>query len=136
MTVSVDVINDLLPLYLAGEASEGTRALMDAYLKEHPGFAQEVSARAAETVALLGGVAPTLADVHEKTTLERVRRFNRRRVRLLGLCIACTLMPLSFHFDSGGMTWVMLRDSPNQVAFFWIAATACWTWYYLMGRRL
>ena len=43
MNISPDVISDLLPLYLAGEASAGTRALLEEYLREHPGFREGAS---------------------------------------------------------------------------------------------
>ena len=38
--VTREVIADLWPIYSAGEASADTRALVDAFLREDPGFAQ------------------------------------------------------------------------------------------------
>ena len=38
MTVTSDVILDLLPMYVAGEVSEDTRKLVEAYLEENPRF--------------------------------------------------------------------------------------------------
>ena len=45
MNITNDVITDLLPLYLAGEASPGTRQLLEDYLREHPEFASTVRDR-------------------------------------------------------------------------------------------
>ena len=73
---------------------------------------------------------------HEKTTLERVRRFNRYRSYLLGLSLALTMLPFSFAFVEDGVNWMMLRDNPRQAMFLWIAAVACWGVYYATGRRL
>jgi ferric-dicitrate binding protein FerR (iron transport regulator) len=137
MNITRDVITDLLPLYLAGEASPGTRALLEDYLREHPDFASTVREAAERGAALLEGV-PAAAPPHdrEKATLERVRRFNRRRTNLLALAIGFALMLFSFSFDGSGLRWVMLRDSPWQALLFLIAAVGCSLAYVRMGRRL
>jgi len=139
MNVSRDVIVDLLPLYLAGEASAGTRDLIEAYQNEHPDFAAEVRARIARGAEIFGA-GPDDGDPpppdQEKTTFERVRRFNRNRTYWLGVAIACTLVPLSFVFVGHDVRWVMLHDNPGQAAIFWIGALGCWAVYYGMGRRL
>jgi ferric-dicitrate binding protein FerR (iron transport regulator) len=137
MNITRDIITDLLPLYLAGEASPGTRALLEDYLREHPDFASTVREAAERGAALLEGVpgaAPS--DDREKATLERVRRFNRRRTHLLALAIGFALMLFAFRFDGDGIQWVMLRDSPWQALLFLIAAFGCSLAYVRMGRRL
>ena len=136
MNVTRHVVTDLLPLYLAGEASDDTRALLEAYLKQNPTFAAEVREQAEKSTALRGALTAVPSADHEKLTLQRVRRFNRRRANLLGISIAATLMPLAFRFDSGHVQWMMLRDQPGQALAFWIAALASWIVYYLMGQRL
>jgi predicted anti-sigma-YlaC factor YlaD len=137
MNISGDVITDLLPLYLAGEASPGTRALLEDYLREHPDFASTVR-EAAERGAALLQVAPAGAPSHdeEKATLERVRRFNRRRTNLLALSIGFALTLFAFSFQGDRITWVMLRDSPWQALVFLIAAFGCSVAYLRMGQRL
>src|SRR6185503_10045522 len=52
MNVTQNVVTDLLPLYLAGEASDDTRALIEAYLKQNPTFAAEVREQAEKSTAL------------------------------------------------------------------------------------
>ena len=136
MNVTRNVVTDLLPLYLAGEASDDTRALLEAYLKQNPTFAAEVREQAEKSTALRSALRTVPSADHEKLTLQRVRRFNRRRANLLGISIAATLMPLAFRFDSGHVQWMMLRDQPGQALAFWIAALASWIVYYLMGQRL
>jgi hypothetical protein len=137
MTISRNVILDLLPLYMAGEASEDTRALLEQYLRDNPGFAATVRERADKTTALLASIdSPAPPPNHEKVTLERVRRFNRHRTQLLAFCIVGTLMPFAFAFEDNSVRWMMLRDSPTQAAFFWMAALVCWIAYAAMGRRL
>ncbi len=138
MNISPDVISDLLPLYLAGEASVGTRALLEEYLREHPAFAQEVREQVERSTVLLTAPTVTAAPTsdYEKTTLERVRRFNRYRSYVLGFSLALTMIPLSFAFVESRVNWMMLRDNPRQAMFTWIAALACWGLYYALGRRL
>jgi len=136
MNVTRNVVTDLLPLYLAAEASDDTRALVEAYLKQNPTFAVEVREQAEKRTALLGALTAVPSADHEKLTLQRVRRFNRRRANLLGVSIATTLMPLAFGFDDRHIHWMMLRDQPNQALVFWVFALGCWIAYYLTGRRL
>lgn len=135
MNVNRDVITDLLPLYLAGEASAGTRALVEEYLRDHPDFAAEMRSRAERSTAPISPAPVPLAPDHEKATLERIRHFNRRRNQLRGVAIALTVIPFTVGVDDR-INWVMLRDNPTQAVMFWIAAVACLIGYSVMGRRL
>ena len=51
MNVTREVILDLLPLYLAGEASPATRALVEEYLKQDSELAQRVREQSAADFA-------------------------------------------------------------------------------------
>jgi anti-sigma factor RsiW len=137
MNITNDVITDLLPLYLAGEASPGTRKLVEDYLHQHPEFAATVRAAADRSAALLQGrgAGAPLAD-HEKITLERVRRFNHRRTLLVALAWGTLLTALAFSFDGDRIRWIMLRDSPVQALFLLVVAFGCALAYVRMGRRL
>ena len=42
MNVSKEVITDLFPLYVANECSKDSRALVEQYLRENPGQAEEL----------------------------------------------------------------------------------------------
>ena len=90
MNVTHHVVTDLLPLYLAGEASDDTRALLEAYLQQNPTFAAEVREQAEKSTALLGALTAVPSADHEKATLQRVRQFNRRRANLPGVMISPT----------------------------------------------
>jgi len=138
MTVTRNVVVDLLPLYLSGEASVDTRALVDAFMKDDPAFAAEMRGRVERAAEVFGAQSTldALPPDHEKATLERVRRFNRRRTYWLGFAIAYLLSPFSFTFVGSEVRWVMLRDNPKQAALFWLASLGCWIAYYAMGRRL
>jgi anti-sigma factor RsiW len=136
MNITRDVITDLLPLYLAGEASAGTRSLLEEYLRQNPEFAAEVREHVEKSTALLSAVPISPPSNHEKTTFERIRRFNRSRQQLLAFAVAFTLMPFAFVFENGHISWVMMRDNPRQAILFMMSALACWIAYQVLGRRL
>ena len=59
MNVTKDIINDLIPLYVANECSADTRALVDEYLQRNPQQAEELRRIMATSV-------PASRAVHEK----------------------------------------------------------------------
>jgi anti-sigma factor RsiW len=136
MNITRDVITDLLPLYLAGEASADTRALIEQYMQDNPAFAAEIREHAEKAAAALGAPPVPPPPDHEKATLQRIRRFNRHRTHLLAFTIVYALLPFTFVVGDDGIRWVMLRDNPKQAIFFWMAALACWIGYYVMGLRV
>lgn len=135
MNITHDVITDLLPLYLAGEASPDTRKLLEEYLRDHPAFAAEIRTHAEKSTALLAATLSPSFD-QEKATLQRVRRFNRRRSYVLAFAITCTLMPFAVGFNHRHPVWLMMRDAPHQAALFALVAAGCWIAYAVMGRRV
>ena len=66
MKITREVITDLLPIYLSGEASQDTRDLVEAFLKEDPEFARIVNA---EQSSLLSENQPNLPKENEMKTL-------------------------------------------------------------------
>src|SRR6187200_2312533 len=98
MKVTRDVINDLLPTYLAGEASADTVALVDEYLRQDSELAGTVaSLRLHPLPDIPVGLKPT----HEKETLAVTKQLLNWRGILMGLALFLTLFPLSFRFDNG-----------------------------------
>jgi hypothetical protein len=90
-----NVILDLLPAYLAGEASAETRALVEEYAQNDPQIARMIRAGALEPA--IPSPAPP-ADLEMKA-LKRIRRSVRRQIVLVGLGTALLLMvPLAAQF--------------------------------------
>jgi hypothetical protein len=114
MKVTQNVVDDLLPLYQAGEASADTRALVEAFFRENPEFERGVAARTALTDSLQVPPPPIPDPNLERTTLEKTRRFVRARTIFLGLAIALWVIPFTFTFDEHGLRWIMWRDNPLQ----------------------
>ena len=73
MNITRDVINDLLPVYLAGDASADTRALLEDYLRRDPALAADVRAQAEKSAALLSSLGAAPAPDHEVATFDKIR---------------------------------------------------------------
>jgi hypothetical protein len=133
MKVTRDVINDLLPLYHAGEASADSRALVEAFLKQDPELEKLARAARSPMSALETGdpAAPG-----EKEMLVRVRRILRRRSILMGVALFCSLAPFSVAGNDEGVRWFMLRDLPVVAGAFVVAALLAWIAYAWTFRSL
>jgi hypothetical protein len=139
MEITRDVIYDLLPLYLACEACPDTRALVEAYLAQNPELALEVKKEKAEDllkIKSLQGEEMQLPADHEARTLNRTKALLERRKWIFGLAIFFTLAPLSFIFEGGRITWMMLRDAPRSGLIYWLAASGLWVAWMLADRKL
>jgi anti-sigma factor RsiW len=138
MDVSRNVIIDLLPLYLADEASAETRALVERHLQTDPvlaRLAREQQSSDGLRARLQKDEGPGLPADLETRTLDRTKSQLRRRSWLMALAILCSLAPLSF-FSGDGITWMMLRDAPRSSLCYWMAAAVLWTAFFLTNRRL
>ncbi len=134
MKMTRDVIHDLLPTYLDGEASADTVALIDEFLRQDPELAGTVeSLRSPPLPETPIGLRPT----HEKETLDMTKRLLRWQGILMGLAMFLTLFPLSFRFDNGRITWQFFRDAPlAATALISVAALVCWCSFLYIRRRL
>ena len=136
MKITKDVINDLLPVYLAGEASADTRALLEEYLRSDPALAAEARAQAEKSAALLGSLGAAPPPDLEVATFDRIRRYNRYRNQFFAFGLAFALLPFAFAFANGSVTWFMLRDSPKQAVLFLVASAYCWISRAVLGRQM
>jgi hypothetical protein len=138
MTVTEEVVRDLLPLYFENEASVGSRALVETWFVRDPAFAR-TARHGADAVAALGDLeTPPLDETGVREALKRARRIVFAREVSLGLAGALTLLP----FLLGGFAW--LSSAPMPVApldglfalivCFSLAATS-WLIYFYVRRR-
>src|SRR5262245_33984761 len=134
MKVTLNVIQDLVPAYLAGEASADTVALVEEFIRQDPDLARTVEALRANP---LPGLPPTLRPTQEKETLDMTKHLLRWRGILMGLAIFLTMLPLSFRFDNGRITWQFLHETPPLgAALVVLAALSCWAGFLYVRRRL
>ncbi|MDX2178404.1 MAG: hypothetical protein SFV18_02350 [Bryobacteraceae bacterium] len=125
MTISKAIANDLLAVYLAGEASEETRRAVEEFARRDPEFAR----------LLIDSPATRLPDspvfgVAEVRALERTRRALARRSWLMGIAIFLTLLPLSILVKDGEVKFLLVRDAPSAAAAISVAAAGAWAGYF------
>jgi len=138
MNVAREVILDLLPLYIAGEASPASRALVEEHLKHDPDLAERIRILGAEGFA---PKAPSeLPPDLELRSLRRTRRLLGMQRWLFGLGIACLALPLgmSFRFQDGRLSdfHFLVSDSPSLLGPLLLLGVACWIAYFWLRRRL
>ena len=138
MNVTREVIIDLLPVYLSGEASTDTRALVESFLKQDPELAQRIRSQWVEnmTKAAPSSLPPEL----ELKALHRTRGLLRAQKWLLGLSFFFSAMLLSngFRIENGHIMEFrfLIRAYPAAFSICATLATAFWISYFYFRHRL
>ena len=132
MKITRDVITDLLPVYLAGEASDDTRTLVNEFLKQDPEFANMISEQEGPLVQR----STHLPKEIEMETLERTKKILWQRSLYLGFAIFFTLFPASIRGGSEeGIHW-MWEGTPIVPIVSVLIAILMWILYIRSNRRL
>ena len=137
MRIAREVVVDLLPVYVSGEASSATRALVEEYLSQDPELMEEVLRLRSEDHLDFPEITvpPELA----MRSLRRTKKLLAWQRWLFGPGIFFTLVGLSFEMNiSGGRIrefHFLLRDSLLLASFLAIG-TCCWIAYFAIRRRL
>ena len=126
MNVTRNVVADLLPAYLSGEASADTIALIDELAARDPEIAGLVASARNERTDTMGHATVSLPPNLERDIVTRTRAVLRRRSWTLALALFFSFMPFVFAFGGGRVTFVMMRDQPASRLFFLPAA---WLWF-------
>jgi hypothetical protein len=142
MNVTRNVVNDLLPLYFTGEASEDTRALVEEYFRRDVAFEIEArkSAQALQVLSQIGTVPPDSGI--KKNALERAKRLLRLQAILLALASTFSLnaVSLGFSFEIGNghtrVHWLALPGQSKLVVSVFMIAVVFWIVYFLTRRRV
>jgi anti-sigma factor RsiW len=138
MTIPKDVILDLLPLYMAGEASPATRLFVEEYLATDPELARRI--RSQWQTELARGFAAELPPELELRSLRRTRRLLALQKWLFGFAIGFTAISLtteiSFHGVRISEAHLLIRDYPLPFGICAVLAAACWVGHALLRRRL
>lgn len=134
MNFSREVLDDLVTLYLAGEASADTRALVEEQLAHDPELARQVEEARSSRLSL--PTAPPVTPTAEKLALERTRQLLKSRSSTLVVAAIFTVLPLSFAFDESGITYLLIRDDPVVGTAWWLTAAVMWIAHLVIRRRL
>jgi len=136
MNVTQNVIHDLLPAYLAGEASADTVALVEEFVRLDPDLARTIETLRANPIPELpAAFRPT--QEQEKETLQMTKQLLYWRGILMGIAIFLTMLPLSFGFHNGRITWAFFEPAaPLATALVCVGALACWSGFLYVRRRL
>ena len=135
MNITRNVVADLLPAYLSGEASADTRALIDALAARDPEIATLVASARTERMDVMTHAPIALPPNLEHDIVTRTRAVLRRRSWTLALALFFTFMPFVFAFDNERITFLMMRDEPGS-RLFWLSAAWLWFDYVRQTRRL
>jgi predicted anti-sigma-YlaC factor YlaD len=136
MNVTREVILDLLPVYLSGEASPATRALVEEYMKQDAELAQRIRLQWAANFAK---VAPSaLPPDLELRSLRRTRRLIGWQRWLFGLGICFTALSFTVEISDFSLKGFhfLIRDFPAQFGTCVVLAVVCWVGYYFIRSRL
>lgn len=135
MTPTRDVVVDLWPLYVSGEASTDTRALVEAFLDQDPEFAERL--REQESAGLTPPVLALPAD-HERATLLRTqRRRARQSILVNSLALLVSAAMTAFYLWDLAPHWaytsaVLGLPLPSGMSF----AIQAYAWVLRLGMPL
>jgi len=131
MNVTREIVKDLLPLYVAGEASAESRAAVEEWLLTDPELAPM-----AEFLREDGAPPVAMSAGSGQAALATTKSLLRRRTWLLALALFFSALPLSFHFGGGELRFFMLRDAPHPSVACLVMAAILWVAFALVSRRL
>lgn len=132
MNIDREVIIDLIPLYLSGEASPPTKQLIEDYAKRHADIADLLSH---QTGMFVPDEQLALPKELEMKSLERTKSLLRVRSGILGAAIFLSLLPFSVRGGSAGVRWLWSGAESYAVVAGVLAALA-WVTYAILHRRL
>ena len=132
MTVTRDVIFDLLPSYFAGEASDDTRHLVESFMASDPEFGK--MARRFKSVYTQHPPLRDAGDDAERRTFERARSLVERRNEAFGGGIGFTLGAV-FALIAAWFGGEKSIGGLVIAAAFGVVAAMSWVSWYLAGRQ-
>jgi hypothetical protein len=135
MNISREVIKDLLPLYVSGEASDETRELVQDYVDKDPELkAMLTEMSEAEQLLSHKPHVPDLADSQVRS-FQKARLLIRYRGLIMGAAIAYSLFPFTFIYENGEMHWVVISEMPKVAVSSAVIACILWCTYLFISRK-
>jgi len=139
MEITRDIILDLLPVYLAGEASPATRTLVEEFIQHDADLAQRLRELSEQNLAALHATSRPPPELELKS-LRRTRALIGWQRWLFGLAIGFTIPVLSFEIDieNGQLRefHFLLHNHPLIFGTALVLGAACWLGYYRIRRQM
>lgn len=132
MNVTENVIRDLHLLAQAGEASDDSRALVEAWLATHPALAAELADAPADALPPL----PPLPADGELRALRRTRRLLSLRSWSMALGFFLTALPLSVRGGADGVRFLLIPGHLGIAAGSLVLGIAAWVVFVRVSRAL
>ena len=137
MTITRDVIYDLLPGYFAGEVSADTRTLIEDFFKTDPEFGRMAERfRALWEERVSPAAKPLSASARERTAFERTRKLIKRRNQAFGGAIAYGLATLFTLALANPRNPPMPDHLIVMTLVFAAVQLICWVLWYVAVREL
>lgn len=136
MSVTRDVVTDLLPVYFSGEASEDSRRLVEEYFREHPDF-ERIARRAATPLETLRSAHAVTPDAEkEKGEMRRIGWELRSRRVWAALAAFYTLWPFVPFVSRQLGEWLGAPHTWGGRISVWCIAAFFWLFYIIrLSRR-
>lgn len=106
MEITRDVILDLLPLYLAGEASEDTRLLVEEYLGNDPKLADVASQPM--TIEIADDISVSLNEEEKMDAYKEAKRLMFWRTIIVAIVISAVIFAL---LTFAAVAWLFLTSA-------------------------
>jgi hypothetical protein len=133
MKATRDIAIDLLPLYVADEASADSRELVEDFLHDDPELAALARALADDPLDI---ARPRVESGAARQALASTRALLRRRTWFLAAAIFCSSVPFGFVFNDHGLVFLLIRDAPALGSSLLAAAVGMWIAFGVTARRL
>jgi hypothetical protein len=133
MTITDAVLDDLLTVYTAGEASPDTAALLEARAREDVGFRARLEAARRVSAPVAGTAGPVSSS--ELAALRLTRRFIFLRSLFMAMGIAFCLAPLCFVFDDGGVRFLVWHEAGVRNGLLSVGIAA-WVAWWVVRRQI
>lgn len=134
MSVTRNVIIDLLPACAAGEAHADSLKLVEEWATRDAAIAAELAALR-DADAAISELPRNGRSEAALVALRRTRRALRAQALLMGFAIFFTALPFSFGFTDGRYWW-LARENPGLALTSGACAVAMWLGWFLFAARL
>ena len=123
MKITREVVTDLWPLYLSGEASADTRALVDEFLEQDPDFARLIRGNGTSEILKAVSMEPNPDDEMRSFVMTRkaMLLYNMNGLLFLAIlftCFAFGRIVADTSWDASPRTFIVIA---SIAAAFWIA---------------